>query len=90
MACAVEKTDTGVEIEVHQFDTRESAVLYLNSRRYTYERHETWGMTSGIDFYQGRKAGERASLREKPVSARYELSSPGRMIWSVAFWNNVK
>ncbi len=85
MGCTVEKTDTGVEIDVHVFDTKLAATHYLMvGRRYKYERHETWGFTSGIDFYQGPNPEERASLREKTSS---HFGNPcKKTIWSVAFW----
>jgi hypothetical protein len=85
MGCEVQKTDTGVEVDVHRFDTKEAAEHYLTvGRRYTYDRHETWGLTSGIDFYQGPNPGLRASLREK--FERGPISATPWHGWSVAFW----
>lgn len=81
MGCLVEKLDDGQEVEVHVFDTKLTATHYLTvSRGYTFDRHETWGFTSGIDFYQGPKPTLRASLREK--------TEAGRTLWSVAFWTD--
>src|SRR4051812_24591705 len=81
MGCEVKKLDDGQEVEVHIFDTKEKAVHYLTvSRGYTFDRHETWGMTSGFDFYQGPISSPtaRAALREKRID--------NRDVWSVAFW----
>lgn len=75
MGCAVEKTDTGVEVEIHRFDTALDAVRYLTrARRYTFDRHEPWGFTQGLDFFKGSNPGERACLRYKDKC------------WHAAFW----
>lgn len=76
MGCLVEKTDTGVEIDVHVFDSHGDAVHYVTrNRRYIYERHEAWGFTPGFDFFKGAVEGERASVR----------SGAGHT-WRAAFW----
>lgn len=75
MGCMVEKTDTGVEIDVHVFDTKADAEHYVTrSRRYAFERHDTWGTTPGFDFYNGAIPGERAVIR-----------AAGKA-WRAAFW----
>lgn len=80
MGCRVEKTATGVEIDVHVFDTKDDAVHYVTrSRRYTFERHEPWGFTPGYDFFKGAVAGERASVRQGP-------HANGVPTWCAAFW----
>lgn len=89
MGCLVEKTDTGVEVEIHRFDTRDLAAHYLTvSRGYTFDRHEPWGVSSGIDFYRGRSPHFRASLREKTADG-WKTDSD-RKFWSVAFWVNLE
>lgn len=76
MGCLVEKTDTGVEIELHVFDTKADAAHYVTRpRRYTFERHEPWSFTPGYDFYKGAVEGERASVRQGPHG-----------LWRAAFW----
>jgi hypothetical protein len=80
MGCAVEKTATGVEIDVHVFDTKDDAVHYVTrSRRFAFERHEPWGFTPGYDFFNGAFPGERASVRQGP-------QANGRPTWIAAFW----
>jgi hypothetical protein len=81
----IEKLDDGQEVEVHKFDTREAAKQFLTNRLYRFDRHETWGLTSGIDLYYspnytglGPFHRFRASLREKDSG------------WSVAFWDAFK
>lgn len=71
-------TDTGVEVEVHRFDTKELAEHYVTrGRRYVFDRHEVWGMTAGLDFYKGADK-ERASVRGKIID--------GKPLWQAVFW----
>lgn len=66
MGCLVEKTDTGVEVDVHIFNTWADAVHFLREHKgYSFDKHESWGMTSGFDFFQGPLVNQRAALREK-------------------------
>lgn len=82
MGHAVEITDTGVETEVHRFDDKESAERYVTrARRFTFDKHETWGMSRGIDFYNG-GPGERAAIRED--------SREGWDGWKAVFWETDK
>lgn len=75
MGCLVEKTDTGVEIEVHVFDTREAAQRFMQlSRLYRFDRHEPWFESYGFDFYNGPVEGERGAIRERDRA------------WRAAFW----
>lgn len=76
MGCMVERTDTGVEVEIHRFDSLEAAALYVRvSRGFAFIRYlsgETWG-DKGFSFYAGPKE-ERASIRFR---AGY---------WQASFW----
>ena len=77
MGCLVEITATGVEVEIHKFDTRERAQHYLTvGRGYTFDKHEDWALAPGFDFYNGPVEGERATLRNKDG------------LWQVCFWIN--
>lgn len=77
MGAQVEITDTGTEVEIHKFDTRELAKQYLMiGRGYKFDRHEDWAFTTGFDFYNGPIEGERATLRNKDG------------LWQVCFWIN--
>lgn len=75
MGCLVEKTDTGVEIDVHVFDDCATATDYvIRARGYTFDRHDTWAFSPGFDFYRGPVEGERASVRHL------------RGAWRAVFW----
>lgn len=77
MGCQVEITATGVEVEIHKFDTRERAEHYLMiGRGYTFDKHVDWAFAPGFDFYNGRVEGERATLRNRDG------------LWHVCFWIN--
>lgn len=76
MGARIEMTDTGTETEVHLFDTKAAAERYVTaSRGYTYDRHEPWGFTAGLDFYQGPRPKDRAAIREAPGG-----------YWKAVFW----
>lgn len=50
--------------EVKVFPDKQTAALYLTEELgYTYDRHETWGFTSGFDLYDGPEEGQKAALR---------------------------
>jgi hypothetical protein len=75
MGCLVERTDTGVEVDVHVFDRREDAVHYVTvSRLYRFERHAPWGYVGEFDFYTGPSPRARACVRKKDGS------------WRACFW----
>lgn len=77
MGCQVDITATGVEVEIHKFDTRELAKQYLTAGRgYVFDKHQDWAFTPGFDFYNGRVEGERATLRNRDG------------LWHVCFWIN--
>jgi hypothetical protein len=78
MGCEVQKTDTGVEIDVHRFDNVELARQYvLISRHYSYDQTFTWGLDGEIDLYHGPNPGERAAIRRDPRIAN---------VWRASFW----
>lgn len=75
MGHRVEQAHDGAEVEIHRFDSKESAHHYVTvSRAYVFRRHEPWGFTDGIDFYQGPQAEQRASVRKFDG------------FWTAAFW----
>lgn len=78
MGCMVEKTDTGVEVDVHVFDGLDGYAVAANyvitGRGYRFDRHEHWAGTTGFDFFVGPNPGERASVR------------PHGMTWRACFW----
>jgi hypothetical protein len=76
MGAKIEVTDTGQEIEVHAMHNRVAAIHYMTVQRgYRFDRHETWGFTSGFDFYQGPKPEQRGCIRERANG------------WYCIFWN---
>lgn len=75
MGHQVEKTDTGVEVEVHIFNHRKDAAAYvLKSRGYAFERTEEW-VLGDFDFYRGPQEGMRATVRQHGGH------------WRAAFWH---
>lgn len=82
MGCMIEITDTGVEVQVHTFDTRRNAETYLTkSRGYTLDNsREAAEIPEYFDFYNGPLAGEKATLRAIP--SKYV----GGALYRVAFW----
>lgn len=76
MGCAVEYTDTGVQVDVHRFDNRLNAVAYVErSRGYAINNAATAaGPGRGFEFYNGPVEGERAVIR------------PEGKLWRAAFW----
>lgn len=80
MGCEVKRGYDGRELDVHRFDSHSAAVRYLTTGRgYTFERHETWGDTSGIAFFAGPTSNFRAALRED--------IKDGSSIWIAYFWD---
>lgn len=69
----------GTALEVHSFDSELQAQHYVKtSRGYTYDRHEPWAFTSGIDLYKGPDAGQMAAIR------------PKGKFWTASFWTEKK
>lgn len=79
MGAQIDRTATGVEIEIHVFDTRALAEQYVKvGRRYSFDKHEDWALClGGFDFYNGPVEGERATIRCKDGKA-----------WHAVFWIN--
>lgn len=77
MGCMIEKGHNGDDLEVHAFDSKEAATRYVTTGRgYTFDRHEPWGFTPGLDFYQGPEPKQRACVR---LHKDY---------WRVIFWES--
>lgn len=75
MGCLVEKTDTGIEVELHLFDDFALATHYMTvGRGYEFDRHEPWMSTPGFDFYNGPN-GKLGCVRIL------------KGMWRAVFWN---
>jgi hypothetical protein len=75
MGCRVEQAHNGDVLDVHIFDTKEAAEHYVKiARCYSFDRHESWVGTPGVDFYQGPDREDRASVH------RYQGT------WRANFW----
>ncbi len=74
MGCMVEVTDTGVEVDVHVFDTKADAEHYVTrSRRYSLAAFHG---PDDFYFYKSAVEGEHASIRR----------TRGGQTWRACFW----
>ena len=63
------------------FETKEAAVQFLEKQGYVFDRHVTWALTAGVDFFRLPKSNKRAGLKE----SRRDPNDKTKLPWCVNF-----